>query len=259
MTRPAGAASLRVDRVGRVVVLTIERPEVRNALDPATLWALADAIDAVTNDDDIRAAVLTGSGSICFSAGMDLRAIRSDAPTAGAAVRRFQESMRSYHRVPIVAAVRGMAVGGGFELMLECDLVVAAETAVFGLPEVKRGLVPGGGGLLLPARIPLASALEIGLLGEFIDAPRAVGLGLVNRMCPDAAVLDTAVGVAARLAENPPATLARIRRLMWTTALEGPVASEAAARALPQTAELTAEAAEGVARFMVSKGRPPPS
>jgi enoyl-CoA hydratase/carnithine racemase len=94
-------------------------------------------------------------------------------------------------------------------------------------------------------------------LGEFIDAARAVGLGLVNRMCPDAAVLATAVEVAARLAENPPATLARIRQLMWTTALEGAVVSEAAARTLPQTPELAAEAAEGVARFLAGKAGPP--
>jgi enoyl-CoA hydratase len=253
---PAGAASLRVDRAGRVVVFTIDRPEVRNAFDPATLWALADAIDAATSGDDAGAAVLTGAGSICFSSGMDLRAVRSDPQAAGEAVRRFHESMNSSNRLPIVAAVRGMAVGGGFELMLQCDLVVAAETAVFGLPEVKRGLVPGGGGLLLPARLPLAVALEIGLLGDFLDSPRAAGLGLVNRVCPDETVLDTAVEVASRLAEHPPATLARIRQLMWITAMEGPRASIAAADALPRTPELAAEAAAGIARFLAKTTHP---
>jgi enoyl-CoA hydratase len=241
---------LRIDHVDQVVIFTIDRPEVRNALDPATLWALADAIDAATADDDIRAAVLTGAGSMCFSSGMDLRAVRSDAQAAGQAVRRFHESMRSYTRLPIIAAVRGMAVGGGFELMLQCDLVVAADAAVFGLPEVKRGLVPGGGGLQLPGRVPLAAALEMGLLGEFIDGPRAAALGLVNRVCPDETVLDTAVEFASRLAKNPPATVARIRQLMWTTAMEGPLASEAAAAALPRSPEQAAEAAAGVSRFL---------
>jgi enoyl-CoA hydratase len=251
-----GGAALESSRIGRVVMLTIDRPEVRNALNPATLFALADAIDAATADEGIGAAVITGAGGECFSSGMDLRALRSDPKGAGDGFRRFDTLMRSHHRLPIVAAVRGVAMGGGFELMLECDLVVAADDARFGLPEVTRGLVPGGGGTLLPARIPLALALEIGLLGDSFDASRAVALGLVNRVCPSENVASEAVALASRIAENPPETVARIRQLMWTTALEGPAMSRTVADSLPQSPGQAMEAAEGVAQFLAHRDRP---
>ena len=218
--------SLQVTVDGAVAVLVIDRPEVRNALDPPTLDALADA---VAGGALVRAAVLTGAGPDCFSSGMDLRSLNEGGPEVGRSVRRFLAAMRSPSRPPIVAAVRGMAIAGGFELMLMCDLVVAADDARFGLPEVTRGLVPGGGGTLLPARVPLAVALEIGLLGEPIDAARAYALGLVNRLAPSDRVVADAHALATRLAAQPPAILARVRELMWLTALEGPAASQAAA------------------------------
>jgi enoyl-CoA hydratase len=254
-TTDLGGVALESSRVGRVLLLTIDRPEVRNALNPATLFALSDAIDAATADEGTGAAVITGAGGECFSSGMDLRALRSDPKGAGAGFRRFDALMRSHHRLPIVAAVRGMAIGGGFELMLKCDLAVAAEDAKFGLPEVTRGLVPGGGGTLLPARIPLALALEIGLLGDPFDASRAIALGLVNRVCPSENVVSEAVALASRIAENPPETVARIRQLMWTTALEGPAVSRTVADSLPQSAKQAKEAAEGLARFLSHSDR----
>ena len=244
------AASLSITQTGKVLLLVIDRPAVRNALDPPTLVALADAIDEGTADAAIGAAVITGTGAECFSSGMDLRAVRSGGEDVGASVQRFHASMRSPSRLPIVAAVRGMAIGGGFELMLMCDLTVASDDACFGLPEVTIGLVPGGGGTLLPARIPLAAALEIGLLGTPIDASRAFSLGLVNRLSPTGRVVDDALGLAARLADKPPATLAKIRELMWITALEGAAASLAAADAGPPDERRKAEAAEGIARFL---------
>lgn len=229
-------------------MLVINRPEVRNALDPETLDALSDAIEART--DETGAVVLTGAGDRSFTSGMDLRSVRAAGPTVGASVRRFHAVMRSPERLPVVAAVRGLAVGGGFELTMMCDLVVAAEDARFGLPEIDHGLVPGGGGMLLPARVPLGVALEIGLLGEFFDAPRARELGLVNRVVPTERVLDEAEQLAAKLAAKPPATLARIRELMTITAMRGAAASEAAARELGTNQALRDEAAEGVARFL---------
>jgi enoyl-CoA hydratase len=246
--------SLRRQRLGRVEVLTIDRPEVRNALDPDTLNALSDALDELTADDQVGAVVLTGAGDVCFTAGMDLRSVRERSrEEVSAAVRRFQAVLRSGQRVPLVAAVRGMAVGGGFEIMLLSDLVVASEGARLALPEVRRGLVPGGGGVLLPTRVPLQIALEIALLGEDITAERAQHLGLVNRVVPSDQVLPEAIELAASLAAQPPATLARIRELMWLTALQGPAAATAAA-AEPPSARQAAETAQGIKTFTDKRG-----
>jgi len=181
---------------------------------------------------------------------MDLRAVRSGGQDVGASVRRFRAVDGLRLAVADCGGSARMAIGGGFELMLMCDLAVASDDARFGLPEVTRGLVPGGGGTLLPARIPLAAALEIGLLGTPIHASRAFSLGLVNRLSPTGRVVDDALELAARLADNPPATLARIRELMWITALEGAAASLAAADAGPPDERREAEAAEGIARFL---------
>jgi enoyl-CoA hydratase len=246
----SGRASLTMAQHDRVLVVTIDRPAVRNALDPPTLIALADAVDAATTDTSIGALVLTGAGGKCFSSGMDLKAVRSSPQEAGRAVRRFHSSMDPYQRLPVVAAVCGMAVGGGFEIMLMCDLAVASEDAVFALPEVKRGLVPGGGAALLPARIPLAVALELALTGEPIGAHEAHRLGLVSRLARPDQTVQEAIALASVIAAHPPATVARINRLMWTTALEGAVASRTAAQLLPRTPELQREAAEGIDRFL---------
>jgi enoyl-CoA hydratase len=247
---------LRVDRYDRVAVLVIDRPEVRNAVDPATLEALASALDEASADPDAGAAVLTGAGSACFSAGLDLRSVspqgpgRAAAAAAGAAVRRFHEAMRSPDRVPVVAAVRGMAVGGGFELMLQCDLAVAAAGARFALPEARRGMVPGGGALQLPARVPLATALELALLGDYVDAGRMLQLGLLNRVVPDEQVLETAIGLAGELARRPPATVRRIRHLMTVTAVRSAEASAAAMAELGTSEQLRKEMADGMSRFL---------
>ena len=241
--------TLRRQRFARVEVLTIDRPEGRNALDPDTLHALSDALDELTADDDVGAAVLTGAGTVCFTAGMDLRSVRERSrEEVSGAVRRFHTVMRSGERVPLVAAVCGMAVGGGFEIMLLCDLVVASAGARLALPEVRRGLVPGGGGVLLPTRIPLQIALEIALLGQDITAERGQELGLVNRVRPMDQVLIEAVALAEALAAQPPATLARIRELMWLNALQGPAAATAAA-AEPPSARQAAETAAGIKAF----------
>jgi enoyl-CoA hydratase len=191
------------ERRGHVEILTINRPEARNAINRATAIALGDALDACESDDDVWVVVLTGAGDKAFSAGMDLKAFAAgefpitDKGFGGITQRDFPK--------PLIAAANGAALAGGFEILISCDMVVAAEHARFGIPEASRGLIAGGGGLIrLPKRIPLAVAYEMALTAEPIDAHRAYELGLVNRVVPGEKVLDEAVALAERIAKNAP-------------------------------------------------------
>ena len=203
-----------VERRGRVEIVTINRPDRRNALDGATIQGLGAALTEAEHDEDVNAVVLTAMGDRAFCAGMDLKAFaESGAPLGdGPGLEVFVG--RVYPK-PLIAAVNGPAVAGGFEIVLACDLVVAAEHATFGLPEVKRGLVAAGGGLTtLPRRVPLALALEMGLTGDSIEAPRAAALGLVNRVVAKDDVVDTAVALAEVIAANAPLALRVTKEVM---------------------------------------------
>lgn len=165
-----------------IAVITIDRPEVRNAIDLQTAQQLAHALDKVDERSDVRAAVLTGTGKI-FSAGMDLKAFNATGERPIVAGRGAFGICESATAKPLIAAVEGKALGGGFEIALACDLVVAAEDAQFGLPEVKRGLVAAAGGVLrLPRAIPQKIALELVMTGGSISAAQAQRLGVVNRV-----------------------------------------------------------------------------
>jgi enoyl-CoA hydratase len=191
------------ERRGHIEILTINRPEARNAINRATAIALGDALDACESDDDVWVVILTGAGDKAFSAGMDLKAFAAgefpitDKGFGGITQRDFPK--------PLIAAANGAALAGGFEILISCDMVVAADHARFGIPEAARGLVAGGGGLIrLPKLIPLAVAYEMALTAEPIDAKRAYELGLVNRVVPGEALLDEAVALAERIAKNAP-------------------------------------------------------
>jgi enoyl-CoA hydratase len=196
-----------VEDRGHVRVVTIDRPERRNALDPATFVGLGRAFEAAEADDGVRVVVLTGTGDQAFCAGMDLKAFAagagfgSEGAPSGPGTEVFVE--RCYPK-PIVAAVNGAAVGGGFGIVLACDLAVAAEHATFGLPEVKRGLVGAGSGSRAALRLPPAVAMELILTGEPMDASRALHFGLVNRVAPKEDVLPTALALAEIIAANGP-------------------------------------------------------
>jgi enoyl-CoA hydratase len=204
------------ERRGRVLVMTINRPEVRNAFDFATADALSNALDELEEDDQLRVGVLTGADGH-FSAGMDLKAFqRGDVPYV--AKRGVFGIVNAPPSKPLIAAVEGGALAGGFELMLACDMVVAAADARFGIPEVQRGLLAAAGALLdLPRRIPPAIAYELALTGEPITASRAADLGLVNRVTEAGSALEEALRMAAGIAANAPLAVTASKRVLAET------------------------------------------
>lgn len=194
------------ERRGHVEILTINRPEARNAINGAVSAAMSEALDELALDSQAWVVVLTGAGDKAFSAGMDLKAFTSGegASIIGASGGFAGIAKRDFPK-PLIAAVNGSALAGGFEIMLSCDLVVAADHATFGIPEVKRGLIAGAGGLVrLPKRLPLAVALELAITGDPIDAQRALSLGLINRVVSGERLIEEALELAERIAENAP-------------------------------------------------------
>lgn len=207
------------ERQGNVEVLTINRPEARNAINGDVTAAMAEALDEAERDDSCWVVVLTGSGDKAFSAGMDLKAFASGQGAGIIDANGFASITRRAFPKPIIAAVNGTALAGGCEIMLSCDLVVAADHAVFGIPEVKRGLIAGAGGLLrLPKRIPRAVALELALTGEPIDAARAYQIGLVNRVVPAEKLMEEALALAGVIADNAPLAVRSSKRVMLESA-----------------------------------------
>lgn len=213
--------SVLVTRTGSTLVITVDRPAVRNAIDPATAHALADALDLLDADDGLSVGVLTGAGG-SFSAGMDLKAFlqtgqRPEVPGRGLAGMTRRPPVK-----PLIAAVEGFALAGGFEMVLSCDLVVAAADATFGLPEVKRGLIAGSGGLLrLPHRVPASVAMEHALTGEPMTAVDAHRWGLVNRLTEPGGALAGALLLAAQVAANSPLAVRLTKQVMTAATVLG--------------------------------------
>jgi enoyl-CoA hydratase len=210
------AERVLVERSDGVATLRLNRPRALNALDPDTLRALAAAIDAIDADATVRAAIITGSGERAFCAGADIAAMAAMGPTEGHPYARLgHEALARVDdcRVPVVAAVNGVALGGGLELALACDLVVAAERARVGLPEITLGIIPGFGGTQrLVRRIGLARARELIYLGSMIGAADALRLGIVDRVVPGDRLTEEVAGLARALAERPPLALRQAKR-----------------------------------------------
>jgi enoyl-CoA hydratase len=237
-----------------VLVVTINRPEVRNAINLATAEGIAAALDELDARSDLVAGVLCGAGS-AFCTGMDLKAfLAGERPSV--AGRGFAGIVERPPDKPLIAAVEGYAVAGGFEIALACDLIVAASDAKFGLPEVRRGLVAAGGGLLrLPSRVPYGLAVEWALTGAFVPASRAVEVGLVNQLTEPGRALDAALELASAIAANGPLAVRATKRILQESR-EWPAAEAFdRQREISEPVRASEDAREGARAF--AEKRPP--
>ena len=203
------ADEVLTERRERVLLITLNRPDARNAINTALTRALTAAIDELDTDEGLTAGVLTGAGR-GFSAGMDLKAFATEGPPKG-----FDEFLRNGAKKPMIAAIEGFAVAGGLEIALTCDLLVAAKGVKLGIPEVGVGLFAGGGALMrLPRLVPYGVAMEMALTGDPISAEKALEYGLVARVTEPGKAVDEAIALATRIARNAPLGVAASKQLL---------------------------------------------
>ncbi|MGC2654602.1 MAG: crotonase/enoyl-CoA hydratase family protein [Mycobacterium sp.] len=222
MTESAAAGETKpgalTERSGNVLVITINRPEARNAVNGAVSSAVGDALEEAQHDPEIRAVVITGAGDKSFCAGADLKAIarRENLYHPEHGEWGFAGYVHHFIDKPTIAAVNGTALGGGTELALASDLVVAGEGAKFGLPEVKVGLIAGAGGVFrIVDQLPRKVGLQMLLTGEPISAAEAARWGLVNQVVPNGTVLDAALALAERVTVNAPLSVQASKRIAY--------------------------------------------
>ena len=207
------AGEVLVEHADRIAIITINRPQARNAINHAVSAGMAEALAELDERDDLTVGIITGAGGT-FSSGMDLKAFLAgeDVSVAGKGLAGLTLAPPNK---PLIAAVEGWALAGGCEVALACDLIVAANDAKFGIPEVKRGLVAGAGGLIrLPRRIPAGIAMELALTGDPLPAADAHRLGLVNALTEPGGALDGARRLAARIAVNGPLAVAATKQII---------------------------------------------
>ena len=242
------------ERRGPVLLIRINRPEVKNAVDAATARAIEAAIDQLDEDNGLFLGIITGTGGV-FCAGADLKAAQAeldDGTPRQILARGGFGVFRRPPRKPLIAAVEGYGVGGGLELALSCDLIVAAETARFGLPEVRHNVVAVGGGLFrLPRRIPYHIAMEMALTGQPRDAAFLERWGLVNRLVPEGEAVDRALELAETMLVNGPTALAAAKEIIFRSA-SWSTEDEAweAQKPIAEIAMRSDDRKEGVAAFL---------
>lgn len=242
--------SIEFEVADGVGLITINRPERKNAMDRPTSQEMADVIDELDSRNDVTIGILTGAGGT-FCAGMDLKALTETGERPLIEGRGAFGIVEQPPQKPVIAAVEGYALGGGFEIALSCDMIVAAETATFGLPEVKRGLVAAAGGVIrLPQRIPVAWAMEFALTGAMLPAARAAELGLVNRVVGEGEALNAARELAAEVAKNAPLAVRASKQII--RAQQGKTFAEAYAeqQAPIQAIRESNDAKEGAKAFV---------
>lgn len=247
-------APVLTERRDGVLLITLNRPDARNAVNLALAQGIAAALDELDGDESLSVGVLTGAGK-GFCAGMDLKAfVTGERPWVGD--RGFAGIVRRASVKPLIAAVEGFAVAGGLEVALACDLIVAARGAKLGIPEVKRSLVAAGGALLrLPRSLPYNVAMELALTGDPIAAERAFELGLVNRLAAPGAVVDEAMRLASQIAVNAPLSLIASKRILQEQGDWSAAEMWDAQSAISDPVFVSEDAREGATAF--SEKRPP--
>ena len=210
-----------VDVENGVITITLNRPEAKNAVNKALAEGISAAIDQLESDESLRAAIITGAGGT-FCSGMDLKGfVSGELPIVEG--RGFAGLCEYTCSKPLIAAVEGFALAGGFELAISCDLIIAADNAKFGIPEVKRGLAAGAGGLAkLPKQIPPRIAKELALVGDSVTADRVYELGMINQVVASGSALGEAKEMAAKIAANGPLAVAASKKVIdhaldWTS------------------------------------------
>ncbi len=248
--------SVAFDRRDRCGVITINRPGARNAVDAEVAAGIEAALDVLEEDDDLRVGILTGVPPV-FCAGADLKELQRGGGRAMFTERGGFAGIVTRERTkPVIAAVDGPALAGGTELVLATDLVVASHRATFGIPEVKRSLVAGAGGLFrLPRKIPVNVAMECALTGDPISAERAFQLGLVNQLAEDDHALEAALTLAERIAVNSPLAVRESRRVLLASALQSDAEAFATSGEALSVVTRSADFREGLAAFV--EKRPP--
>lgn len=241
--------AILTDERDGVLIVTLNRPEARNAISQAMAEGVADAMARLDSDPSLRVGILTGAGGT-FCAGMDLKAFaRGERPVLRNS--GFAGLVKAPPRKPLIAAVEGYALAGGFEIVLSCDLVVAGRGAKFGLPEVKRGLTAAAGGLFrLPRRIPYSLAMELVLTGRMWPAEDAESVGFLSRLTDAGGALDAALELAAQISVNAPLSLIASKQVIVESA--GWPTDEAFARQEPivNPVRESADAKEGALAFV---------